>query len=114
MDGGEPIASGLPLIVWRADLLRVPHPLPEQLIADREHYRADEQADDAAGDHAAQGTDQHHWHRYIDTTPQQQWLEYVIDQAGNEDIDGEHNSRRGGTLSDENVDDHRESNQSGR
>ena len=50
----------------RHDLRLVIHPLPEQLVADRQNHRADKQADDAAGNHAAQGAEQQHSHNRRD------------------------------------------------
>ncbi|MNZ31938.1 hypothetical protein D3C78_492560 [compost metagenome] len=85
--------------------------MPEQLIGNRQHDRADKQTNDAPGDHAAQCADQHHRHRYIDTTPQQQWLEDVIDQACDKHKDGKHNGPGSRTVSGEGEDDHRNGNQ---
>ena len=63
-------AYEIPALTLREDVLfsrvfglrLVPHPTPEQLIADSQHHRADEKADHAAGYHAARRANQDHGH----------------------------------------------------
>ncbi|MCY1362879.1 hypothetical protein D9M69_496180 [compost metagenome] len=67
----EVCSSGLRRFTGLHVLLWVFHPLPEQLITDRQDHRTDEQADEATGDHAAQGADEDHRHGDIDAAAKQ-------------------------------------------
>ena len=55
-------------VAWSGSVRLVFHPLPEQLVAHRQHHWANKQANDAAGHHAAQRTDEYHRHRHVDAT----------------------------------------------
>ena len=60
---------------------RLVDPFHEQLVADSQEYAANEQADDSARDHPAEGADQDHRHGRIDTAAEQERLEHVVGHA---------------------------------
>ena len=80
----QPAAVG-PLCTGRRFRLGVgSHPAHEDLIAQRQQHRTDEQAEDAARGHAAERAEQDHRHRRIDAAAEHQRLEHVVGHAGDE------------------------------
>jgi hypothetical protein len=64
------------------------------LIAHCEHHWTNKQTDGATRDHAAERADQDHRHRHCDATSEQQGLEHIVSQAGDDLIDRKGNRCR--------------------
>ena len=60
------------------------HPPHEDLVAQGQHRRADEHAQDAGARQAAERAEQDDRHRRIDAPAQQQRLQHVVEHAGDE------------------------------